>query len=339
MHGKYPAYTLNISLSLSDVDVNVHPAKTEVRFSNERAITSAAYHAIQSVILQESQKPYAEPVSASEKTANLVDSTPVKPSTITDKSEYVSFVNKALEQSLSKPHPAEAHFPKASLYDSAPFVPVSNANFKSTESNKPKSDYSYEAHFIEPTAIRVIGELFKTYILAELNDDFIIIDMHAAHERILFEKFRTQVDGIDSQILLEPIVVSLSSEETDALLSNQEILNHLGFAIDSFGSREVIVRETPTYLNAKGVVEAMTEIADQLANNKNDITFEAKEWLTHSVACRAAIKAGHHASREELISLTEQILNGVIPKFCPHGRPVYTTISKSEIEKMFGRIV
>ena len=187
--------------------------------------------------------------------------------------------------------------------------------------------------------LRVIGELFRTYIVAETRDLLVLIDMHAAHERLLYELIRDAHASVDSQILLEPVVVSLMPDEKQAVLDNSEILDRLGFSVSELGEREVAVREIPTYLSLKGAADAVTEIADALTEDRESVTFEAREWLMHSSACRAAIKAGHVAPQAEMVALAEKILCGSIPKFCPHGRPVYFTVTKDEIEKRFGRTV
>ena len=186
--------------------------------------------------------------------------------------------------------------------------------------------------------LRVIGELFDTYILAETGELLVFIDMHAAHERILFELLNDSGQEVDSQLLLEPVVVSLSLEEKRALIDNTDALEKLGFSVSEIGEREVAVREVPTYLKIGSAADAVTEMAVSLLENREDLTFEAREWLMHSTACRAAIKAGHKASSAEMISLADKIMCGDIPKFCPHGRPVYFTVQKKDIEKRFGRI-
>jgi DNA mismatch repair protein MutL len=185
----------------------------------------------------------------------------------------------------------------------------------------------------------VIGEIFRTYIVAQAEDMLVLIDMHAAHERILYELIRDEHSSVDSQILLEPVVISMTPDEKQAVLDNSEIMEKLGFSVSELGEREVAVREIPTYLGTNGVADAVLEIANSLLENRESVTFEAREWLMHSSACRAAIKAGHVAPHQEMVALAEKILCGSIPKFCPHGRPVYFTMTKSEIEKRFGRIV
>ena len=133
--------------------------------------------------------------------------------------------------------------------------------------------------------------------------------------------------------------MSLSPNEKTALLAGKELLDRLGFLVEEMGEREVAVRGVPTYLSLAAASSAVTELAASMAGGKEDATFEQREWLYHSVACRAAIKAGHRCPPEEMVSLTQKILWGDVPKYCPHGRPVYFSMTRNEIEKRFGRIV
>ncbi len=199
-------------------------------------------------------------------------------------------------------------------------------------------DNEQQSFFGTRETLSVVGQLFDTYIVSQSGDSVYFIDMHAAHERILYEKLREK-DSVDTQLLLDPVIVSLSADEKTALLENTEILDKLGFMIEEMGEREVTVRGVPTYLKYEGIETSVTELAVSMAQGRENTSFEAREWLYHSMACRAAIKAGHKCPREEMVELTEKILCGDVPKYCPHGRPVYFKMTKNEIEKKFGRIV
>ncbi|MDO5137909.1 MAG: DNA mismatch repair endonuclease MutL, partial [Oscillospiraceae bacterium] len=338
MQGKYPVFIIDVILPLSEVDVNVHPAKTEVRFKNEREVTSTVYHAIQNAI---------------QGTFNKVDDyvfSHVVSSSDDEQKQPISYPNVS-EGKIVRPSNAvlqplkKDSFRKDQVsysdYD-LPFQSVTNTNLKNTirPLEKENQFYSFEKDLIgEPeSTLRVLGEAFQTYIIAQNDTNLIIIDMHAAHERILFEQLRDSTEKIDSQLLIEPVIITLMPDEKQALIDNKEVLTQLGFSVDEIGQKEVAVRETPTYLAMNGVESAVMEIAEQLVDSREELTFEAKEWLLHSVACRAAIKAGHRASKEEMISLTSKILCGSVPKYCPHGRPVYMMLSKAEIEKSCGRM-
>ncbi len=343
MHGKYPVFVLNILLPLEDVDVNVHPAKTEVRFKNERAVSGAVYHAIQKALQQTVNKVgdnIFDSVVPAEPASSVPFTAPEKEKENTGAAYPVRVPSHAVMQPLRK-KPGDT-ISGLSVFD-LPVQPVTNMNRKTTvhkdEPDSPLYSYSDSLTGDAHSTLRVLGEVFKTYIIAQNDDSLVLIDMHAAHERILFEELRANGMKVESQILLEPVIVSLLPEEKQAVLDNAALLKDLGFLVDEMGSNEVAVRECPTFLKMSAVSDTMIEIADQLAETRETVTYEAKEWLSHSVSCRAAIKAGHIASNEELVRLTEKILCGDIPKYCPHGRPVYVLFSKEELEKQFGRIV
>ncbi|MBQ8994968.1 MAG: hypothetical protein IJ091_04055, partial [Oscillospiraceae bacterium] len=345
MQGKFPVFVIDVLMDLSDVDVNVHPAKTEVRFKNEREVTGAVYHAIQNSLQTKNDSVGTYKFERAE----IIDHPSQDPehyrrdfvfspaTTVTRPSDAVMRPIRKEANEYRAPEKSEH-----TDYD-LPFEQITNAKLKNTihEIERETPQYEFEDQLLgdKKSTLRVLGEIFKTYIVAQNDENLILIDMHAAHERILFEELRKKDIKIESQLLLEPVIISMTVSEKQSLLDNEKSLDALGFSIDEMGQNEVAVREIPTYLKMDGVEAAVLEMADQLVDAREDLTFEAKEWLMHSVSCRAAIKAGHHASDEELVSLTEKILCGSVPKYCPHGRPVYTMFSKTDIEKSFGRIV
>jgi len=338
MQGKYPVFVLDVILPLSEVDVNVHPAKTEVRFKNEREVTSAVYHAIQNAIQGTFDKAdnyvFSNVISSNDNTSKQVDTH------FRSNENSIIRPSNAVMQPLKKDSFRKEQVTYADT--DLPFQSITNTNLKNTI--KPLETetkyYSFEENLLgdQASTLRVLGEVFQTYIIAQNDTNLVIIDMHAAHERILFEELRKSNMNVESQLLLEPVIITLLPNEKQALFDNADLLSNLGFMIDEIGQKEVAVREIPTYLSMNGVETAIVEIAEQLVNSREDLTFDAKEWLLHSVACRAAIKAGHKASKEEMISLTSKIMCGSVPKYCPHGRPVYMMLSKTEIEKSFGRL-
>ena len=190
-----------------------------------------------------------------------------------------------------------------------------------------------------PEALRYVGELFKTYILAERGDEVCIIDKHAAHERQLFEKLAANYGDVPSQLLLEPVVVELSAEEKTALLANTDLLESAGLEIDDFGGSTVLLRSVPADVEQGSAEDLLVELADKLSKGSRDALNEKTEWVLHSISCRAAIKAGDHTSPQELMALAEKILSGEVPPFCPHGRPCVLKLTRKELEKQFGRIV
>lgn len=192
----------------------------------------------------------------------------------------------------------------------------------------------------EPTEIKpeikIIGELFTTYIIAECGEKVVFIDKHAAHERILFEKIRTEEH--DSQMLLEPVTVTLAKEEYTLVIENLALIARVGFEIDDFGASSVIVRAVPTVLVGEDVKSLILEISGGFCNNKTTVEIEKLDWLYHNIACRAAIKAGSHSNMTEMAALAERIINHDDIRYCPHGRPVAFTLTKKELEKQFGRL-
>ena len=190
-----------------------------------------------------------------------------------------------------------------------------------------------------PEPLRYVGELFRTYILAERGDEVCIIDKHAAHERQLFEKLAASYGDVPSQLLLEPVVVELSAEEKTALLANIDLLERAGLEIDDFGGNSVFLRAVPADVEQGSAEDLLVELAAKLAYGSRDALSEKTEWVLHSISCRAAIKAGDHTSPQELMALAEKILSGEVPPFCPHGRPCVLKLTRKELEKQFGRIV
>ena len=191
----------------------------------------------------------------------------------------------------------------------------------------------------QPELLRYVGEVFRTYILAERGDELCLIDKHAAHERQLFEKLAADYGDVPSQLLLEPVVVELSAEEKTALLNNLPLLESAGLEIDDFGGNSVFLRSVPADVEQGSAEDLLVELADKLSKGSRDALSEKTEWVLHSISCRAAIKAGDKTSPQELMALAEKILSGEVPPFCPHGRPCVLKLTRKELEKQFGRIV
>ena len=190
-----------------------------------------------------------------------------------------------------------------------------------------------------PEPLRYVGEIFKTYILAERGDELCLIDKHAAHERQLFEKLAASYGDVPGQLLLEPVVVELSAEEKTALLANLDLLENAGLEIDDFGGNTVLLRSVPADVEQGNAEDLLVELANKLARGSRDALSEKTEWVLHSISCRAAVKAGDRSSPQELMTLAEKILSGEVPPFCPHGRPCVLKLTRKELEKQFGRIV
>ena len=187
--------------------------------------------------------------------------------------------------------------------------------------------------------LRYVGEVFRTYILAERGDELCLIDKHAAHERQLYEKLAANYGNVPSQLLLLPAAIDLSAEEKQALLENLPLLENAGLDVADFGGSTVLLRAVPADVEPQNAEDLLVEIADRLLKGSRDALNEHTEWVLHSISCRAAIKAGDKSSPQELMALAEKILSGEVPPFCPHGRPCVLKLTRKELEKQFGRIV
>lgn len=187
--------------------------------------------------------------------------------------------------------------------------------------------------------LRYVGEVFRTYILAERGDELCLIDKHAAHERQLYEKLAANYGNVPSQLLLQPAAIDLSAEEKQALLENQPLLENAGLDVADFGGSTVLLRAVPADVEPQNAEDLLVQIADRLLKGSRDALNEHTEWVLHSISCRAAIKAGDKSSPQELMALAEKILSGEVPPFCPHGRPCVLKLTRKELEKQFGRIV
>ena len=369
MVGKFPSCVLNIQLNPSLVDVNVHPAKTEVRFSDERMIFNAIFYACKNAlasgdtpkqIKQINKDYYHEPPKPPEQ-LRIKSESPKK----TDfwqhipadkpKAEPVS-ADKVERIKISFPEPAVTveEKPIISVKLSSPTVepareekiddillnspakqeqaPVIESECKeNNEEFKALSDFSEEDFLL-------VGEAFKTYIICEYKGKLVIIDKHAAHERIIYEKLKKENGDRTPQILLLPVTVTLSKEEYAAAIDNLDLINQSGFDAEDFGNGCLIVRECPMELSADDVPDVISEIAGRFVEKKQDVMFEKLDWIFHSVACRSAIKAGNFTSRYEMERFAKQLLSMPDIRYCPHGRPVLIEMTQRELEKNFGRI-
>ena len=441
MQGKFPGGILLLEMPADLVDVNVHPAKTEVRFARENDIFDLVYHAVKLALSQpgtgerqfvfDSEK--ENDVSNEYENSGNKEENAVKNNNFTGLSAVIS----GQAEPGSLPHPEEKPLrpaaPAASVtprptQPSAPERDILPLPVKAPEKAAPASEHTWttvaaseplpmnaalhspeppqEESVLEPPPfraassesqldieadidlpdvtrdhmaawepapdeperpplpeasdepqqsaapeqlgfdvqvgpepLRYVGEIFRTYILAERGDEICIIDKHAAHERQLFEKLAAHYGDVPSQLLLEPLVVELSAEEKTALLTNLDLLESAGLEVSDFGGSSVCLRSVPADVEQGSAEDLLVELAAKLARGSRDALNERTEWVLHSISCRAAIKAGDHTSPQELMALAEKILSGEVPPFCPHGRPCVLKLTRKELEKQFGRIV
>lgn len=183
-----------------------------------------------------------------------------------------------------------------------------------------------------------IGEAFKTYIFVEKNDkEIVIIDKHAAHERMIYERLKKERGAGFSQVLLQPITVTLNKNDYESAISNLDMFRECAFDVEDFGNGTLIIRSAPQYLELDDIESSVIEMAGYISQSKNDIRSEKMDWIYHNVACRAAIKGGNISTREELMDIANKLDNDPTLIYCPHGRPVCIVMSKYELEKQFGR--
>ena len=375
MVGKFPACVLNIEMPPYDVDVNVSPSKTEVRFANEKIIFETVYLAVKNGILNaENSKEIA---SKSFSSAYPVPETSPHESPEQVKSGTPAAQNNEQKLAVSPAHseektahPIPAHqkyMPKktVSLASSATvYKPLPPKNiyiqekFVSETSEPDTSSYefinsssltrntAYEKDTRLPDQIvekeysptlKFIGELFKTYIICEFGDEMLLIDKHAAHERIRFEQLKKELVS-SAQLLTESVSLTLSPEEWTAFADNADYLERLGIELTFNNDFKAEVTAFPSLLTDLSPEDTLQKIAEILMTGGDNIEGELFDDILHSVACKGAIKAHEYTSAKELETLAKRIWEDKSIRYCPHGRPIVTTISKYNIEKNFGRI-
>ena len=369
--GKYPSGAVFLELPLAAVDVNVHPAKTEVKFSQEKPVFEAVYVACKNAIMANDNMPHIEHKEKKPSAASPQESAPVyeqqrfalaKPVAQPAASAKADDDVPDLEDFLVAV-PPRAQKPRSfGMYAAAPRILQDETEPRLTgrvnvEDNRPFSQFDEpekapaaptalstapqqapERQQLEPldTGARVIGECFNTYLIAEDKDGLILIDKHAAHERILFNKLRAETE-MPQQELLTPVVVELTGEEAAAIQSQIEDIRKAGFAIDPFGENSFAVRSVPAYLDSGDVPGVISELAEKAMNSRATVP-DRLDDLIHTVACKAAIKAGKATSMTELQDLCDRVLGDDNVRSCPHGRPTMVRLTKYELDKLFKRV-
>ena len=355
MVGKFPAFVLYLEIPFDTVDVNVHPAKTEVRFSDEKRIFDAVYASVKNALAAGDTRPEIkmnkapfnpfQRVTASEyrqqaitepviqKTEPVIKTEPIQKPVIIQKSEPAPIKKETVLESK----------PDFSFMDKFSLANEKGEKVEPTAQKKTDLDVVIEVEETKPQPIIsdepeiiIIGEAFSTYIVAQMKDSVFMIDKHAAHERILFNKLKSE-EKTEIQALLTPITVTLSSAEYDGIINHLELLEKSGFEVEDFGNSTVIVRGLPTFLTGENINNLLSEIAEGLITT-GKVSTAREDNVFHTVACRAAVKAGNSISRFEMLDLAKKVLLDKEVMYCPHGRPVAFEIKKRELEKQFGRI-
>lgn len=362
--GRFPACVIYLSLSCGSVDVNVHPAKTEVKFSDEKKVFDLVYQTVKATLEGENKpveislsagtkKAVAEPKPDFFKTMPAKDFAKAAENAASAASAPV-FSSPARPVTYTHPAPAYNPRPEKTVVSSTPpqntaaqnvpnyfdtFEKVSQKVEKALE--VPRKTVENPVESVEkPTAPahRVIGEALNTYILVEMGEELLLIDKHAAHERMIFDRLKTQGREIMSQTLLDPIIIKPSAEDAEIFETKSELFSSLGFEIEAYGMSDYAVRALPDDIDISEGAAALEEICDKLKKGAVLSADSARDEILHTVACKAAIKAGKRHDMAELQRIADAVAAGEV-KYCPHGRPVSVALSKKELDKFFSRIV
>lgn len=350
MIGKFPFFVLDITLPADCVDVNVHPAKTEIKFANESRIYEIVYHAVSNTLkggeepkreLEEKPKAIPAQNSGYEKTEReTVDREVVKEylqNTIPTK-EDKEIVKNAFEQSPVKEE-------NGMMYKEFNFLEeVPQKIYKISENDEKKSatEITEEKPKVMPNGIPMpIGQVFDTYMICQMNDVFYMIDQHAAHERLRFEILKKSYYSGErmSQLLLTPMILRLDFSEAQTVLSNLEVYKNFGFDIEDFGAGSIIVNATPVATSENHIRDLILEIAEATGEMRRTTIANFEEKALDMIACKYAIKANHKLNIAEMQDLIKKVweLEAEGIKTCPHGRPIRIEFTKDSIEKMFKR--
>ena len=359
MVGKFPACVLHLKVPANAVDVNVHPAKTEVKFLSEKAVFDCVHYGVLAALNQQTDrpqvqfKPAPQPVPAPQPAAPKP-----APQTVPRQQGFFRTMTAEEYKTFSgvlkdAPQPKkEAAVATAAAVERQMSAPIKEFVVKPVITPDPapvKPQPAPPAPQPEPEIVqeeiampkeipwRMVGELYNSYIIVEQGEDAFLIDKHAAHERILFEKLKANQEAISSQMLLAPVPVRLNAEGAAELLANKALLLELGFEIDEFGDNTVLLRQIPMDLSPDVAAEAAESLAADLLSGRRERADTVRDELLHTVACKAAIKAGWDSDEKELLVLVKQVMAREDLKYCPHGRPICVTLSKKQLEKQFKR--
>ena len=344
--GRYPACVLWLEIAPGAVDVNVHPAKTEVKFSEERRVFNLLYLAAQDALQREDRIAAGEEEPPEEKPA---EKEPPVPAAFADVHPAAAVSPPGNSASLSEPavsfsvNPPSFSTPVPGAATVAAPQPVSEPRALVQESFFVSSPPAVEnpVQNVDNPSIpdhKILGEVLKTYILVELKDRILLIDKHAAHERMNFDRMRQNPAAIPSQQLLAPMTLRLSAEDQALLEEFGELFADFGFEVEVFGENTVILRAAPSGIVPEDALPALEEILQHLREGGTPDPATARDELLHTVACKAAIKAGWDTSPAELEKIATEVLSGRV-RYCPHGRPVSVTVTRKDLDKLFLRIV
>ncbi|MBQ3565917.1 MAG: DNA mismatch repair endonuclease MutL [Oscillospiraceae bacterium] len=391
MQGKYPACVLMLEVPPATVDVNIHPAKAQVRFSDEKVVFNCMYFAVKNAFLASGliyefelkeerktqqyykQKPFEPEKFEQQELTEVTEKNPVQPpqQTVTaetdpEKKMFDDIIKPVSQSEYAVPQEDNIQSDDENklassrvMYNEMINIVVSPEDVEEDEevSESVETDDFSEFSYISKSSfeksveqppepvkevkeeITVIGEIFKNYILAQSGENMVIIDKHAAHERVIFETLRAGCKSTDSQMLMTEPEILLSEKECNALSENMDTLEHMGFRIDTSKSPFAKILAVPLILESLDLEEYIPEIAENFCLNKVDPQTHLLDDILHDLACKSAIKANDKNSLQELQVLAERVFYNEDIRHCPHGRPVMFVLSKRDIEKQFRRIV
>ncbi len=365
--GKYPACFLSVTVPEESIDVNVHPAKTEVKFAFERAVFDTVYYGVKNaldaenpaarIVLSDKKYSYERPEPEKPKTAVAMPLPEEKENVLPLRSNDI-FTKELADEEIYKKHKystknygiignattenaAEAKEIPAKKTTSEIISPLSTLPDKASEVSQCEEKAEEKETEEKEISYSVLGEIFGVYILISCGDELLIMDKHAAHERIKYEELKQDAGACAPQTLLDPPVVTLRAEDKAVIIENKELLYGIGFEIDDFGGGSVIVRAVPDIYakdSAEEAEDALNELAQKLKSGRGLIT-QKRDELLQMMACKSAIKSGDRSDRRELERLADSVLRNNELRNCPHGRPIYVSLGKTELEKYFKRIV
>ena len=361
--GRFPACVLYITLSNAAVDVNVHPAKTEVKFTQEKTVFDAVHYAARSALeheretaevvlspgTQKAVKSAPQPVSYDPQAAAGQDRRVLKspaahtapvvhhaPPSVPPRPTARPVQPRPIPAAPvpPSPMPPASIIPPEPVRKPAPVAVPEPAPVQTALEQFPEHESGAKPD--EPA--RYVGEIINTYILVEKGERLLLIDKHAAHERINFDRLQARTEPLMSQTLLSPIPFSPGGAAAEALRENAALIEEMGFGLDSLAGDSFLIRAVPTLLNDADAPSALEEMAEQLRHGGRLDPNALRDEVLKTVSCKAAIKAGWQTEPEELLKLADAVVSGKV-KYCPHGRPVAVVLTRKELDKQFLRIV
>lgn len=341
MVNKFPFFVIHIDIFPEFIDPNVHPTKNEVKFLEERVLFKTIFDGVHSALKESLKKSFIIPEEIED--LAIVQEYKLHESYTSSQPSQIGYLNDNhyTSEDNNLGYDKDLGFNKEVNYNDKPSyireIPIENQV-------EPKGDNIYSNKEISRIPkippIKLIGQCFNSYIIGEYLDELYLIDQHAAHEKILFEKYRKNIGSFNvvSQILAVPTIIPLTFDEYAIYKDNEEIFLNAGFVVESFGENDVVVREVPVFLGKPHINNLFHDMIENIKSMGSGLTIDIKYDKIASLACKAAVKANDKLSDVEILSLLEELRYIDEPFTCPHGRPTIIKYSLKEIEKSFKRI-